>query len=193
LLSSKLEVNVRREVGVSNGEQRRRKTRTREHVIADLGVNYVERYVLLAGFTAERIANDYGIDLYVTTFNALGEVENGNIAVQVKSTDHPNVLADGSGIVVRVATVDVKYWLFEWDPVMLVLYDATKEQAFWLDVQEYAARHELDEEVGGQTISLRLPTTNMLDVSVMQRWRTRLDQVRIRQRKPPQADPTEEQ
>jgi hypothetical protein len=40
-----------------------RKTRTREHVIADLAVNHVERQVLLCGFTLERIVHDYGLDL----------------------------------------------------------------------------------------------------------------------------------
>jgi len=32
-----------------------RKLRTREHVIADLGVNYVERQVLLCGGSVQRI------------------------------------------------------------------------------------------------------------------------------------------
>jgi hypothetical protein len=36
----------------------RRKTRTREHVIADLAVNHVERQVLLGGGTVERVARD---------------------------------------------------------------------------------------------------------------------------------------
>lgn len=45
------------------------KTRTRQHVIADLGVNYVERQVLLSGFTVQRFFPDYGIDLVLTTFN----------------------------------------------------------------------------------------------------------------------------
>ena len=44
-----------------------RKRRTREHVIADLSVNHVERQVLLAGYVVDRVSNDYGIDLEVTT------------------------------------------------------------------------------------------------------------------------------
>jgi hypothetical protein len=40
-----------------------RKRRTREHVIADLSVNHVERQALLCGFSVERIRVDYGIDL----------------------------------------------------------------------------------------------------------------------------------
>ena len=37
-----------------------RKRRTREHVIADLAVNHVERQALLCGFTIERVVHDYG-------------------------------------------------------------------------------------------------------------------------------------
>jgi hypothetical protein len=64
-----------------------KKTRTREHVIADLGVNHVERQVLLCGFSVERIEHDYGVDLLVFTYNAGGEVENGEIRLQIKATD----------------------------------------------------------------------------------------------------------
>src|SRR5437660_1542756 len=38
-----------------------RKRRTREHVIADLSINHVERCVLRCGWTAERTRYDYGI------------------------------------------------------------------------------------------------------------------------------------
>jgi hypothetical protein len=41
-----------------------RKQRTREHIIADLGVNHVERQILYTGFTVNRYSqsNDYGHD-----------------------------------------------------------------------------------------------------------------------------------
>jgi hypothetical protein len=62
-----------------------RKRRTREHIIADLSVNHVERQVLLCGFTCQRIAQDYGIDLEVTTFTRSGYVEEGKILLQLKA------------------------------------------------------------------------------------------------------------
>jgi hypothetical protein len=40
----------------------RGQTRTREHVLADRGVNYVERQVLLCGFSVNRLEHDYGYD-----------------------------------------------------------------------------------------------------------------------------------
>ena len=62
----------------------RRKRRTREHVIADLSINHVERFVLRAGCTAERTKHDYGIDLLMETFNVAGEPENGQVLFQLK-------------------------------------------------------------------------------------------------------------
>src|SRR5262249_11030256 len=64
-----------------------RKRRTREHVIADLGVNFVERQALLCGYTVEKIVHDYGYDLLLFTFDAKGYVENGFVFLQVKATD----------------------------------------------------------------------------------------------------------
>ncbi|MCI0459966.1 MAG: DUF4365 domain-containing protein [Gemmataceae bacterium] len=73
-----------------------RKRRTREHVIADLSVNHVERLVLRCGWTAERSRHDYGIDLFVETYSAEGEVQNGRILLQLKATDSLKRSADGT-------------------------------------------------------------------------------------------------
>jgi hypothetical protein len=43
------------------------KRRTREHVLADLSANFVEKQALLCGYTGERVRLDYGIDLVVQT------------------------------------------------------------------------------------------------------------------------------
>src|SRR5262245_29517790 len=52
-----------------------RKRRTREHVIADLGINHVERIVLRCGHTVERYWHDYGFDLQLHTYDNNGECE----------------------------------------------------------------------------------------------------------------------
>jgi hypothetical protein len=62
-----------------------RERRTRSHQIADLAVNHVERIVLLAGFSAQRIVHDYGVDLLVTTYRRNGEVEGGYLYFQCKA------------------------------------------------------------------------------------------------------------
>ena len=55
-------------------DPQRRKRRTREHVIADLSVNHVERVVLRCGWTVQRLNPDYGIDLVMTTYDASGQI-----------------------------------------------------------------------------------------------------------------------
>jgi hypothetical protein len=65
-----------------------RKRRTREHVIADLSVNHVERLVLRCGWTVERTQYDYGLDLVMRTYSASGEIESGTVWFQLKATDH---------------------------------------------------------------------------------------------------------
>ncbi len=64
---------------VAKGKPISRKRRTREHVIADLSVNYVERQVLLCGFTVERRWHDYGFDLFMNTYDPNGEIECGEV------------------------------------------------------------------------------------------------------------------
>jgi Domain of unknown function (DUF4365) len=64
-----------------------RKRRTREHVIADLSVHHVEGFVLRCGWTVERKRHDYGLDLYMQTYNGDGETENGWVWFQLKATD----------------------------------------------------------------------------------------------------------
>lgn len=162
---------------MSQDQPRRRKTRTRQHVIADLGVNYVERQILLAGFTAERFRYDYGLDLEMKTYSPEGEVESGHVAFQVKATDHFEPHASGETVPVRIATVDLKAWLFEWFPVVLVLYDATAERAYGVDVQEYARANDIDEDPGGQTVTIRIETASAFDVAAVQRLRERKEAI----------------
>jgi hypothetical protein len=66
------------------------KRRTREHIIAELSVNHVERFVLRCGYSTQRIQADYGVDLLIYTYNSNGFVELGSIPVQLTATDHLN-------------------------------------------------------------------------------------------------------
>src|SRR5688572_17417372 len=99
-----------------------RKRRTREHVIADLSVNHVERFALLCGFSVERMRLDYGIDLIVHTYNRSGEIENGRLLFQLKASDRAAYSTDGQFAQCRIETRDANYWLGESMPVILVQY-----------------------------------------------------------------------
>jgi hypothetical protein len=145
-----------------------RKRRTREHVIADLSVNHVERFILRCGWTVERKRYDYGLDLIMDTYNVNCGVENGRIAFQLKATDTLMRLADGESISVRLEWRDLLFWLNELNPIILVLYDAQKDRAYWLYVQKYFRRRRWAKRAGkATTVTVHVPTTNVLDESAI--------------------------
>jgi hypothetical protein len=139
-----------------------RKTRTREHVISDLAVHHVEGPILRCGFTAERVLHDYGLDLYMTTYGAEGEAESGWVLFQVKATDHLTRTADGAAVICRIARPDLNRWMSETYPVILVVYDAPADMAYWLYVQAHFAAGRA--RIGaGQTVTAYVPVANRLD------------------------------
>jgi Domain of unknown function (DUF4365) len=112
-----------------------RKLRTREHVIADLSVNYVERLVLRCGWIVHRLSPDYGTDLFMRTFNANGEFENTGVWLQLKATENVKILTTRNEISVRMEWRDLLFWMNELLPGVLILYDANQERAWWLHLQ----------------------------------------------------------
>jgi hypothetical protein len=141
-----------------------RKRRTREHVIADLSVNHVERWVLRCGWTTERTRHDYGIDLFVETYSSEGEVQNGRIVLQLKATDSLKRSADGTVIPVRLEWRDLLFWLNEPLPVILILYNAREDRAHWLYLQEYFRTRQWTERAGqATTVTVHIPAGNVLD------------------------------
>jgi hypothetical protein len=141
-----------------------RKRRTREHIIADLSVNHVERHVLLCGHTVERHRHDYGLDLLLSTYDQRGEVENGEVRLQLKTTDHLKVAADGKTILLRVQRSDLGAWINEPMPVILVVYDAPANTAHWLYVQAHFEKQPgFNPTSGPRTVTLRIPRSHRLD------------------------------
>src|SRR4051794_21904716 len=112
-----------------------RKQRTRQHVIADLSVHYVERFILEEGNTAQRLGSDYGYDLVMWTFDEDGHVEPGTVPFQFKAMEHLD--QSGTDYVFDLDIRDYNLWIREEMPVILVLYDATRRRAYWLAIQSY--------------------------------------------------------
>jgi hypothetical protein len=79
-----------------------RKKRPREHIIADLSVNFVERYIFLCGYSVERIEYNYGYDLQIFTYDENGEIENGQIYVQLKATNSLIKLVDNETVTFKL-------------------------------------------------------------------------------------------
>ena len=106
----------------------------------------------------ERVRIDYGIDLIVHTYNRGGEIENGRILFQLKATSRLRVSADRKTVMCRLDRADLIYWLQEPMPVILVLYDAREDVAYWLYVQAYFERQEdFDLDQAGKQVTVALP------------------------------------
>jgi hypothetical protein len=145
-----------------------RKRRTRSHIIADLSANHVERQALLCGYSVERVVHDYGIDMVLYTYTEDGEIEAESIKIQLKATDRLSVLNDGETIAFSIERADLEYWLGEWLPVILVVFDAQEEVAYWVYIQAYF------ENIGrfslaliGETTTVYFRKADLVDTSAM--------------------------
>lgn len=139
-----------------------RKQRTREHIIADLSAHHVEGHILRCGFTAERVVHDYGVDLYMTTYNAQGEVENDFVLFQLKATDRLKRTSDNAAVALRLERADLDWWLVETFPVILVIYDAPADVAYWLYVQAHLENTKGASTSRGKSVTVHIPLTNVL-------------------------------
>ena len=138
-------------------------------MIADLAVNHVERHVLLAGHVIECVRKDYGIDLLMITFDRLGRLEPGQVRVQVKATDKARTIRGGDVIPVRVEMADVRTWMYEPGPVALVVFDATREIAYWINIKEVFRRRRKDLlAVRKRSTTIHVPIVNVLDSQSIQ-------------------------
>ena len=136
--------------------------RTRGHVIASQSFNYVEKFFIDKGHVASRPAEDYGIDMIVSTFDEDGYAQPGDIYLQLKASDWPAYSKDRSSISCKVGVQHYRLWMAYPLPVFLVVYDAGSSQAFWLDVQDYfRAQAGLGPRPGADSVTIRLPTANV--------------------------------
>lgn len=148
-----------------------RKRRTREHIIADLSVNHVERQILLCGHTAERTRHDYGYDLLMTTYDANGETESGEVCLQLKATDTLPVLKGEGTISWRIARSDLARWMDDPFPVILAVYDTQAEMAYWLYVQRhFQAQPNFNVFTAGRTVTAHIPANNILDPAAVRQF-----------------------
>lgn len=148
-----------------------RKLRTREHVLADLSVNHVERQVFRCDWSVERVIRDYGIDLVLFTYNGAGEADEGHVLVQVKAAERTRRIAGGRSIAFRVSRSDLRRWLAEPMPLILVVYDAAADAAWWLYVQNYfRSRPSFDLFNAGQTVTLHVPVAQGLTPAAVRQF-----------------------
>jgi len=139
-----------------------RKRRTRQHVIADLSVHHVEGFILEEGHTAQRLGPDYGYDLLMFTYDDQGYVEPDLVFLQFKATEQLQVI--GSDYVFDLNIRDYNLWTMEKLPVILILYDASRRQAFWLCVQSYFSEDTTRKpKKGAKTVRVYVPKRQVVN------------------------------
>lgn len=161
-------------------KRERRKKRPWSHVVAEMGVNFLERQILRRGHQFDRTSQtEYGTDAVMTTFGENREIENGQVQFQVKSRESITLIGNGTSIPIRVEIAHVNHWCFEFHPFILVVYDASKHNAFWLDIQQYVESQSLPVE-DRDTTTVHIPVTNKLTLRAIDRFRD-LNRTRMQQ------------
>ena len=148
-----------------------RKQRTREHVIESLGFNYVERHILYAGYTVMRYSqgNDYGYDGLVQTYNAQGEMEAFRFHFQLKSTDDIQFLKSKNAFVFDLSVRDLELWLHDSVMMLLVLYNAQKETAYFVDLQTYFNENGIKIDKNRKFVRIYIPIDNIVSAQNFQK------------------------
>jgi hypothetical protein len=148
-----------------------KKRRTRQHVIEDLGFNFVERQVLLEGYVIEKHIFDYGYDGGIVTFDENGELENGYIMFQLKSTDNIRFDEKRNALAFDLSKRDLETWLLDTAPVVLLLYDAQIHRAYWVELQAYFRQNRIDLKNVNKFIRVFLPIENVWGSASIQQLR----------------------
>jgi hypothetical protein len=166
------------------GDPRRhpRKRRTRQHVIADLSVNHVERHLLACGFSAERVGSDYGLDLIAFFFDRSGHPKPGRVMIQLKATDRISLRDKGESAACIVDVRDLHHWRELTEPVVLVLYDAGLDRAYWIYVQAHFADDAGIAGRAGGTVTVRIPVANQVGADAARAFEKFSDDVWRQQR-----------
>lgn len=130
-------------------------------MIASQSRNYIEKFFIDKGHTADRPSEDYGYDLLVNTFDEHGYAESGDFRIQLKASDGLKFRKDGTFISFQVTSKHFELWANELMPVFLILYDAKERAAYWFDLGEYVNEHRSRRpSAGTQTITLNVPVAN---------------------------------
>ena len=162
---------------------KRKKRRTRQHVIADLSANHIEYFTLQCGYSVERIEADYGYDLQIYSYDEHGELENGvvyvrfahrrlRLTVQLKATDHIKRYTREEGFSYALEKVHLDIWLNEPMPVIVILFDAQNEVAYWVYLQAYFEQKGVSLPATQKTFTIYFDQHNIVSIDAVKKWQT---------------------
>jgi hypothetical protein len=155
-----------------------RKLRTRQHVLEDLSYNFVEKQVLLGFCTYIRYAQrEYSYDASISTFDEKGELEPENILIQVKASDHLKFSTKNLGFELALDTRDIKLWLEELWPVLLILYDGVNDSGYFIELHEYFKENRLALKDLNKTKTIFISPKNVFTPQSVKEYRSKKNQI----------------
>jgi hypothetical protein len=132
-------------------------------------MNYVERFVIDEGHTAQRMAEDYGYDFILVTYDREGYAEPGLVYLQLKGASRLQLV--GEAYVFDVEVRDYNLWNYELLLVILVLFDASRRRAYWVHVQDYFAQNAARRPAkGAKRVRVRVPASQAVNRRAVQKW-----------------------
>lgn len=158
-----------------------RKRRTRQHVIEDLSIHHVEGFILEEGHAVQRVTKDYGYDLILFTYDEEGQFEPGLVLFQLKASEA--LKSVNENYVFDIDIRDYNLWIRVKDPVIIVLFDASRRTAFWLAFQKHFWENtHYRPKKGAKSVRIRVPMRQVVDrqaISAIRdlKWETWLPRV----------------
>src|SRR6202034_3094667 len=93
--------------------------------------------------------------------------DRGRVLFQLKATDKVTLRDQGRAVAVRLDMRDVRGWRAEPMPVILILYDAQEDRAYWLHLQPYFVKSRRRQ---GATTTVYLPCDQVVNEVAVRRF-----------------------
>jgi hypothetical protein len=117
------------------------------------------------------MSHDYGIDLELFTYSRSGETEEGHILLQLKASSRFKIQPGTTSLAFRIERKDLVLWLAQPMPVILIVYAAKANSAYWLYVQSYFAKQkDFNLFAAGQQLTVHVPTLNIVNPAAVRKF-----------------------
>lgn len=127
--------------------------------------------MLTCGFAVERIQHDYGLDMILFTYQRTGEIEDGFVNIQLKASDKIKYDKSGAFLSFSVERAHLSHWLDEPFPVLLVIYDSTRDKAYWVYIQRYfESMQDFSLDNVKKTYSIRVPVDQVISEEAIRKF-----------------------
>lgn len=133
------------------------------HVLGDIGETESIRLLQKYGWTADKIASDYGEDISSTIFID-GKKTNLYFRCQIKSTHQGKgavTKLKKGGYSVSVSSTNVSAWLQSFFPVILIVYDESVDKLFYESSLKFILKNP--SKLKNKSVKIRVPSENELN------------------------------